>query len=42
VDKVEAVVQAFKKVMPSEKILIAKIDLQGAHRLGHEGHEETI
>jgi len=33
VDKVEGVVQAFKKVMPSEKIIIAKIDLQGARRL---------
>jgi len=33
VDKVEAVVKAFKKVMPSEKIIIAKIDLQGARRL---------
>ncbi|MFQ5999715.1 MAG: pantoate kinase [Candidatus Bathyarchaeia archaeon] len=32
-DKVEDVVQAFKKVMPSEKIIIAKIDLQGARRL---------
>jgi len=42
VDKVEAVVQAFKKVVPSEKILIAKIDLQGARRLGCESREETI
>jgi len=33
VDKVEGVVQAFKKVMSSEKIIIAKIDLQGARRL---------
>jgi len=33
VDKVEEVVQAFKKVMPSEKIIIAKISLQGPHRL---------
>ena len=33
VDSVEDVVQAFKKVMPSEKIIIAKIDLQGARRL---------
>jgi len=33
VDKVEDVVKAFKKVMPSEKIIIAKIDLQGARRL---------
>jgi hypothetical protein len=33
VDKAEDVVQAFKKVMPSEKIIIAKIDLQGARRL---------
>jgi pantoate kinase len=33
VDKLEDVVQAFKKVMPSEKIIIAKIDLQGPRRL---------
>ncbi len=33
VDKVDDVVQAFKKVMSSEKIIIAKIDLQGARRL---------
>ncbi len=33
VDKVEDVVQAFKKAMPSEKTLVAKIDLQGARRL---------
>jgi len=33
VDKVEAVVQAFKKVMSSEKILVSRIDLQGARRL---------
>jgi len=33
VDKVEDVVKAFKKVMPSEKIIIAKIDFQGARRL---------
>jgi len=34
VDRVKDVVQAFKKVMPGEKIIIAKIDLQGARRLG--------
>ncbi len=34
VDRVEGVVQAFKKVMSTEKIIIAKIDLQGARRLG--------
>jgi len=34
VDKVKGVVQAFKKVMSSEKILVAKIDLQGARQLG--------
>jgi len=33
VDKVQNVVKAFKEVMPSEKIIIAKIDLQGARRL---------
>ena len=34
VDKVEGVVQAFKKAMSNEKILITKIDFQGARRLG--------
>jgi pantoate kinase len=34
VDKTEDVVQAFKKAISSEKIIIAKIDLQGARRLG--------
>jgi len=33
-DKVENVVQAFKKAVPSEKIITARIDLQGARRLG--------
>jgi len=33
VDKVEDVIQAFKKAMPSEKIIITKIALQGPHRL---------
>ena len=34
VDKMKDVVQAFKKAISSEKIIIAKIDLQGARRLG--------
>lgn len=34
IDKVKSVVQAFKKTMSSEKILVAKIDLQGARQLG--------
>ena len=34
VDKTENVAQAFRKVLPSEKVIIAKIDLQGARRLG--------
>ncbi len=34
VDSLEAVVQAFKRAISSEKILITKIDLQGARRLG--------
>ncbi len=33
-DKVDGVVKALKKVVPTEKIIIAKIDLQGARRLG--------
>jgi len=33
-DKVEGVVQAFKKTISSEKIIIARIDLQGARRIG--------
>lgn len=34
VDKVEGVVEAFRKVLPSRSILIAKIDVQGARLLG--------
>lgn len=30
-DKVENVVEVFKKVLPKEKILVAKIDFRGAH-----------
>jgi len=30
-DKVEDVVEVFKKVLPKEKILVAKIDFRGAH-----------
>ena len=33
VDRVEAVHEAFKRVLPEEKIIIASIDLQGA-RIG--------
>ncbi len=33
-DKVESVFGAFRKIMSSEKIIIAKIELQGARRLG--------
>jgi len=33
-NKVESVIQAFKKAMPSEKIIMAKIELQGARLLG--------
>jgi len=33
IDKVEDVIQAFKKVMPSEKIIVAKIDLQSPRML---------
>lgn len=33
-DKVEGVVKALEKVVPTEKIIIARIDLQGARRLG--------
>jgi pantoate kinase len=34
VDSVEAVHEAFKKLLPEEKILIAKIDFQGARMIG--------
>jgi len=33
VDSVEAVHEAFKKLLPEEKILIAKIDFQGARMI---------
>ena len=32
-NKLEGVIKAFRKVIPTEKIIIAKIDLQGARRL---------
>lgn len=33
-DKVEGVVEVFKKVLPKEKTLVAKIDFRGAHLVG--------
>jgi len=42
VDKADRVVQAFEKLLPREKILVARIDLQGARRLRWESREETI
>ena len=36
VDSVGSVVQAFQKLLPTEKIIIAEIDLQGARRLGED------
>jgi hypothetical protein len=30
-DKVDDVVEVFKKVLPKKKILVAKIDFRGAH-----------
>ena len=36
VDSVGSVVQAFEKLLPKEKIIVAEIDLQGARRLGED------
>ena len=33
---VEEVKEAFKEVLPSEKVLVSKIDMQGARLIGHE------
>ena len=35
-ENVEEVAEAFKQVLPSEKIIMSKIDFQGARLLGHE------
>jgi pantoate kinase len=32
----ENIAEAFKQLLPNEKILVAKIDLQGARLIGHE------
>ncbi len=34
IDKTESVVQAFKRLLPGETVLVAKIDHQGAQLLG--------
>ena len=35
-ENVENIAEAFKQLLPNEKILVAKIDLQGARLVGHE------
>jgi pantoate kinase len=35
-ENVENIAEAFKQVLPNEKILVAKIDFQGARLVGHE------
>ena len=35
-EKAENIVEAFKHVLPNEKILVTKIDFQGARLVGHE------
>lgn len=35
-ENVEDVAEAFKQVLPSEKVIISKIDFQGARLVGHE------
>ncbi len=35
-ENVEAVAEAFKQVLPSEKVIVSKVDFQGARLVGHE------
>jgi predicted sugar kinase len=35
-ENAENIAEAFKQVLPNEKILVAKIDFQGARLVGHE------
>ena len=35
-ENAENIVEAFKQVLPNERILVAKVDLQGARLVGHE------
>jgi len=35
-ENVEEVAEAFKRVLPSEKVIVSKIDFQGARLVGHE------
>jgi len=35
-ENVEEVAEAFKQVLPSEKVIVSKIDFQGARLVGHE------
>ena len=35
-ENVEDVAEAFKQVLPSEKVIVSKIDFQGARLVGHE------
>ncbi len=35
-ENADQVAEAFKQVLPSEKVLVSKIDFQGARLVGHE------
>jgi pantoate kinase len=35
-ESVGAVAEAFKQVLPSEKVIVSEIDFQGARLVGHE------
>jgi hypothetical protein len=36
VENAERIAEAFKQLLPNEKIIVAKIDLQGARLVEHE------
>jgi len=40
-ENVEKVAEAFKQVLPSEKVIVSKIDFQGAKLVGHEKIRES-
>ena len=40
-ENVEKVAEAFKQVLPSEKVIVSKIDFQGARLVGHEKVRES-
>ena len=40
-ENVREVAEAFKQVLPSEKVIVSKIDFQGARLVGHEKIQES-